>query len=109
MWMRLTSSGPRPCSPLAEKPWSSVVVGSFFNRLKRERIRRRTHKTRDEARRGVFGLWQLTILIAGSRAALRPACVPFGAIPSGGNVIPAGNTAAFQTRANWGARGVIST
>jgi len=33
----------------------NAVAESFFNLLKRERIRRRTYKTRDEARRDVFG------------------------------------------------------
>jgi putative transposase len=32
----------------------NAVAESFFNLLKRERIRRRTYKTRDEARRDVF-------------------------------------------------------
>ena len=32
----------------------NVVAESFFNLLKRERIRRRTCKTREEARRDVF-------------------------------------------------------
>lgn len=32
----------------------NAVAESFFNLLKRERIRRRTYKTRDDARRGVF-------------------------------------------------------
>ena len=32
----------------------NAVAESFFSSLKRERIRRRTYKTRDEARRNVF-------------------------------------------------------
>jgi len=32
----------------------NAVVESFFSLLKRERIRRRTYKTRDEARQDVF-------------------------------------------------------
>jgi len=32
----------------------NAVVESFFNLLKRERVRRRTYKTRDEARQDVF-------------------------------------------------------
>lgn len=34
--------------------WDNAVVESFFNLLKRERIRRRKYKTREEARRDVF-------------------------------------------------------
>lgn len=34
--------------------WDNAAVESFFNRLKRERICRRKHKTREEARRDVF-------------------------------------------------------
>jgi putative transposase len=34
--------------------WDTAVVESFFNLLKRERIRRRKYKTREEARRDVF-------------------------------------------------------
>ncbi len=34
--------------------WYNAVAESFFNLLKRERIRRRTYKTREEARRDVF-------------------------------------------------------
>ena len=33
---------------------ASAVVESFFNLLKRESIRRRKYKTREEARRDVF-------------------------------------------------------
>ncbi len=32
----------------------NAVAESFFNLLKRERIRRRTYRTRDEARQDVF-------------------------------------------------------
>ena len=32
----------------------NAVVESFFNLLKRERVRRRVYKTRDEARRDMF-------------------------------------------------------
>ena len=32
----------------------NAVVESFFNLLKRERVRRRVYKTRDEARRVMF-------------------------------------------------------
>jgi putative transposase len=34
--------------------WDNAVVESFFNLLKRERIRRRKYKTPEEARRDVF-------------------------------------------------------
>jgi putative transposase len=34
--------------------WDNAVVESFFNLLKRERIRRRKYKTREEARQDVF-------------------------------------------------------
>lgn len=34
--------------------WDNAVAESFFNLLKRERIRRRKYKTREEARRDVF-------------------------------------------------------
>ena len=34
--------------------WDNAVVESFFNLLKRERIRRKKYKTREEARRDVF-------------------------------------------------------
>ena len=34
--------------------WDNAVVESFFNLLKRERIRRKKYKTRKEARRDVF-------------------------------------------------------
>jgi putative transposase len=34
--------------------WDNTVVESFFNLLKRERIRRKKYKTREEARRDVF-------------------------------------------------------
>ena len=34
--------------------WTSAVAESFFNLLKRERIRRRTYKTRDDARSDIF-------------------------------------------------------
>jgi len=37
-----------------EKGASSAVAESFFQLLKRERIRRRTYPTRDDARRDVF-------------------------------------------------------
>ena len=37
-----------------EQRKANAVAESFFNLLKRERIRRRTYKTRDDARRGVF-------------------------------------------------------
>ena len=37
--------------PMADK----VSPKSFFNLLKRKRIRRRTHRTREEARRDLFG------------------------------------------------------
>ena len=33
----------------------NAVAESFFNLLKRERIRRRTYRTREEARQDVFG------------------------------------------------------
>ena len=36
--------------------WDNVVVESLFNLLKRERIRRKKYKTREEARRDVFAL-----------------------------------------------------
>ena len=36
-----------------------AVVESFFNLLKRERIRRKKYKTREEARRDVFALRRL--------------------------------------------------
>ncbi len=39
--------------------WDNAVVESFFNLLKRERIRRRKYKTREEARRDVFALRRL--------------------------------------------------
>lgn len=32
----------------------NAVAESFFNQRKRERIRRKTYKTRDDARQGVF-------------------------------------------------------
>ena len=35
-------------------PWDNAVAESFFNLLKRERIRRRTYKSRDNARQDVF-------------------------------------------------------
>ena len=34
--------------------WDNAVAESFFNLLKRERIRRRNYKTREEARQDVF-------------------------------------------------------
>lgn len=34
--------------------WDNAVAESFFNLLKRERIRRRKYKTREEARQDVF-------------------------------------------------------
>ena len=34
--------------------WDNAVAESFFNMLKRERIRRRKYKTREEARQDVF-------------------------------------------------------
>ena len=34
--------------------WDNAVVESFFNLLKRERIRRKKYKTHEEARRDVF-------------------------------------------------------
>ena len=34
--------------------WDNAVVDSFFNLHKRERIRRKKYKTREEARREVF-------------------------------------------------------
>jgi putative transposase len=34
--------------------WDNAVAESFFNLLKRERIRRKKYKTREEARRDVF-------------------------------------------------------
>ena len=34
--------------------WDNAVVESFFNLLKRERIRRKKYKTREEARQDVF-------------------------------------------------------
>ncbi len=33
---------------------NNAVAGSFFNLLERERIRRRTHRTREDARRDAF-------------------------------------------------------
>ena len=39
--------------------WDNAVVESFFNLLKRERIRRKKYKTREEARRDVFALRRL--------------------------------------------------
>ena len=39
--------------------WDNAVVESFFNLLKRERIRRRKYKTREKARQDVFGLQRL--------------------------------------------------
>ena len=37
----------------------NAVAESFFNRLERERIRRRTYRTRDEAGQDVFGCIEL--------------------------------------------------
>jgi len=34
--------------------WDNTVVESFFNLLKRERIRRKKYKTREVSRRDVF-------------------------------------------------------
>lgn len=34
---------------------TNAVAVSFFNLLKRERVRRRTYRTREEARQAVFG------------------------------------------------------
>jgi putative transposase len=39
--------------------WDNAVAESFFNLLKRERIRRRKYKTRAEARQDVFALRRL--------------------------------------------------
>jgi putative transposase len=39
--------------------WDNAVAESFFNLLKRERIRRRKYKTREEARQDVFALRRL--------------------------------------------------
>ncbi|MBC7735782.1 MAG: hypothetical protein H7245_00825 [Candidatus Saccharibacteria bacterium] len=39
--------------------WDNAVVESFFNLLKRERIRRRKCKTREEARQDVLALRRL--------------------------------------------------
>jgi putative transposase len=39
--------------------WDNAAVESFFNRLKRERIRRRKYKTREEARQDGFALRRL--------------------------------------------------
>ena len=39
--------------------YDNAVAESFFNLLKRERIRRRTYKTREDARRDVFDYIEL--------------------------------------------------
>jgi len=39
--------------------WDNAVAESFFNLLKRERIRRKKYKTREEARQDVFALRRL--------------------------------------------------
>ena len=39
---------------LALDAGDNAVVASFFNLLKRERIRRKTYKTRDDARQDIF-------------------------------------------------------
>ena len=37
-----------------ERAMDNAVAESFFNLLKRERIRRRTYKTREQARQDIF-------------------------------------------------------
>jgi putative transposase len=44
---------------IGSSPVARAVVESFFNLLKRERIRRKNYKTREEARRDVFALRRL--------------------------------------------------
>jgi putative transposase len=44
---------------IGSRPMARAVVESFFNLLKRERIRRKKYKTREEARRAVFALRRL--------------------------------------------------
>jgi putative transposase len=41
-------------SAIGSSPMASAVVESFFNLLKRERIRRKKYKTREDARQDVF-------------------------------------------------------
>lgn len=41
-------------SPLDEYRSFNAVAESFFNLLKRERIRRRTYKTREQSRQDIF-------------------------------------------------------
>ena len=43
-----------PLCAIGSRTMASAVVESFFNLLKRESIRRRKYKTREEARRDVF-------------------------------------------------------
>ena len=44
----------RAMGAIGSSPMASAVAESFFNLLKRERIRRKKYKTREEARRDVF-------------------------------------------------------
>lgn len=43
-----------PIAPLVQAMDANAVAESFFQLLKREKIRRQKYKTRDEARRDVF-------------------------------------------------------
>jgi putative transposase len=48
------TAGIEPLGAIGSSPMARVVVESFFNLLKRERIRRKKYKTREEARRDIF-------------------------------------------------------
>jgi putative transposase len=50
----VATAGIEPLGAIGSSPMARAVVESFFNLLKRERIRRRKYKTREEARQDVF-------------------------------------------------------
>ena len=56
---RVGTVGIELLSAIGSSRMARAVVESFFNRLKRERIRRKIYKTREEARRDVFALRRL--------------------------------------------------
>ncbi len=55
----MATAGIEPLGAIGSSPMARAVVESFFNLLKRERIRRKKYKTREEARQDVFALRRL--------------------------------------------------
>ena len=63
--------GIEPLCATGPSPLARPVAESFFNLLKRERIRRKKYKTREEARRDVFPARAYFVYPAGQRTTSR--------------------------------------